>query len=200
MTDIPVEDVESGPTVDTDQTALVHTEDESGTPDPAALGLSLPEDPAEARDALLRALDEARNEASSYLDDLRRVAADFENFRKRVTREQQLLVDRASERVLKAVLPVLDSFDAALSIEAGTETEEKLLGGMRGTHAQLLDILTKEGLEVIFAVGEPFDPELHEAVMSSGDGERLVVSQELRRGYRLHGRVIRATLVALEAE
>lgn len=200
MTDIPVEDVESGPTVDTDQTALVHTEDESGTPDPAALGLSLPEDPAEARDALLRALDEARNEASSYLDDLRRVAADFENFRKRVTREQQLLVDRASERVLKAVLPVLDSFDAALSIEAGTETEEKLLGGMRGTHAQLLDILTKEGLEVIFAAGEPFDPELHEAVMSSGDGDRLVVSQELRRGYRLHGRVIRATLVALEAE
>lgn len=200
MTDIPVEDVESGPTVDTDQAAMVHTEDESGTPDPAALGLSLPEDPAEARDALLRALDEARNEASSYLDDLRRVAADFENFRKRVTREQQLLVDRASERVLKAVLPVLDSFDAALSIEAGTETEEKLLGGMRGTHAQLLDILTKEGLEVIFAAGEPFDPELHEAVMSSGDGDRLVVSQELRRGYRLHGRVIRATLVALEAE
>ena len=197
MTDIPVEDVESGPT---GEAAVVHTEDESGTPDPAALGLSLPDDPAEARDALLRALDEARNEASSYLDDLRRVAADFENFRKRMTREQQLLVDRASERVVKAVLPVLDSFDAALSIEATTETEEKLLGGMRGTHAQLLDVLTKEGLEVIFAVGEPFDPELHEAVMSSGDGERLVVSQELRRGYRLHGRVIRATLVALEAE
>jgi molecular chaperone GrpE len=200
VTDIPIEDVENGPTVETGEAAVVHTEDASGTPDPATLGLSLPDDPAQARDALLRALDEARNEAGSYLDDLRRVAADFENFRKRVTREQQLLVDRASERVLKAVLPVLDSFDAALSIEATTETEEKLLGGMRGTHAQLLDVLTKEGLEVIPAVGEPFDPELHEAVMSSGDGDRLVVSQELRRGYRLHGRVVRATLVALEAE
>lgn len=169
-------------------------------PDPAALGLSLPDDPAEAQTMLLRALDEARNDASSYLDDLRRVAADFENYRKRTTREQQQIVERASERVVKAMLPVLDSLDAALAIEATTETEEKLLGGMRGTQAQLLDVLVKEGLEVIHAAGEVFDPELHEAVMSSGEGDRLVVSQELRRGYRLHGRVIRASLVALEAE
>src|SRR5690606_40091623 len=91
----------------------------------------------------------ARIEAMSYLDDLRRVAADFENCRQRATREQQTTVERAAERVLQAMLPVLDSFDAALNIEAHSESEEKLLGGMRGLHAQLMDVLAKEGLEQI---------------------------------------------------
>lgn len=173
--------------------------DES-VPDPAALGLSLPDDPAEARDALLHAVADAQNDAASYLDDLRRVAADFDNYRKRSQREQQQIVERASERVLVALLPVLDSFDAALAIEPSTEAEHKMLGGMRSTHAQLVDVLAKEGLEAIPAEGEPFDPEVHEAVMSTGEGTTLVVSQEMRRGYRLRGKVIRASLVALEAE
>ena len=94
----------------------------------------------------------------------------------------------------------LDSLDAGLAIEATTETEEKMLGGMRGTYQQLLEVLSKEGLEPIAAAGEPFDPEVHEAVMSTGEGGELIVSQELRRGYRLRGKVIRATLVALEAK
>ena len=97
------------------------------------------------------------------------------------------------------MLPVLDSFDAALAIEPSTETEKKMLGGMRSTYDQLMDVLAKEGLQPIEAAGVPFDPELHEAVMSSGDGD-LVVSQELRRGYLLGGRVLRAALVALESE
>jgi molecular chaperone GrpE len=61
------------------------------------------------------------------------VAADFDNYRKRAMRDQQTIVDRAAERVFSAMLPVLDSFDAALAIEATTETEEKLLRGMRST-------------------------------------------------------------------
>lgn len=170
-----------------------------GPPDPASLGLDLPADKDEAIRVLLEELHSARGEASSYLDDLRRVAADFDNFRKRATREQQITVERASERVLSAMLPVLDSFDAALQIQASTETEEKLLGGMRSTHAQLMDAISKEGLEAIPTWGEPFDPEVHEAVMSSGEGSKLTVSQELRRGYRLRGKVLRAALVALEA-
>jgi molecular chaperone GrpE len=175
-----------------------HGEDE--TPSASALGLDLPQDPGEAQDILLRALDASRQEAASYLDDLRRVAADFDNFRKRATRDQQQVVERASERVVTAMLPVLDSFDAALAIEPSTEVEEKMLGGMRGTFLQLLDVLAKEGLEPIPAVGEPFDPEVHEAVMSTGEGSTHVVSQELRRGYAMRGKVLRASLVALEAE
>lgn len=170
-----------------------------GPPDPATLGIDLPADKDEAIRVLLEELHAARGEASSYLDDLRRVAADFDNFRKRATREQQVTVERASERVLAAMLPVLDSFDAALQISPTTETEEKLLGGMRSTHAQLMDALAKEGLESVPSWGESFDPEIHEAVLSSGDGSKLTVSQELRRGYRLGGKVLRAALVALEA-
>ena len=163
-----------------------------------ALGLDLPDDPNEARQVLLAAVHEARAEAGTYLDDLRRVAADFDNFRKRAVRDQQHIIDRASERVLSNMLPVLDSFDAALAIEATTETEEQLLRGMRSTHAQLMDVLAKEGLEPIQTIGEPFDPEVHEAVMTSGGNGPLIVSQELRRGYTLRGRVLRASLVALE--
>jgi molecular chaperone GrpE len=172
---------------------------DQGPPDPASLGLELPPDKDDAITLLLAELRDARSEATSYLDDLRRVAADFDNFRKRTLREQQGTVERASERVLASMLPVLDSFDAALQIEPRTETEEKLLGGMRGTHAQLMDALAKEGLEPVPTWGVAFDPEIHEAVMSSGDGSRLTVSQELRRGYRLRGKVLRAALVALEA-
>ncbi len=170
-----------------------------GPADPAALGIDLPADKDEAIRLLLEELRTARAEASSYLDDLRRVAADFDNFRKRATREQHVTVERASERVLAAMLPVLDSFDAALQISPTTDTEEKLLGGMRSTHSQLMDALAKEGLESVPSWGEPFDPEIHEAVLSSGDGSKLTVSQELRRGYRLKGRVLRAALVGLEA-
>lgn len=170
-------------------------------PDPSELGLELPAEPEEAIDLLLREVATARADAQSYLDDLRRVAADFDNFRKRATREQQQTIDRAAERVVRELLPVLDSFDAALSIEPSTETEEKLLGGMRSTHAQLMDALAKEGLEPIPTWDEPFDPELHEAVMTVGDGSgRLVVHEELRRGYRLRGRLLRAALVSLTHE
>ena len=181
------------------------SETEGGTPRAAppvltadAMGLDLPDDKGEAIKMLLAELHETRSEATTYLDDLRRVAADFDNFRKRAMRDQQLIVDRAAERVLSAMLPVLDSFDAALAIEPNTETEEKLLGGMRGTHAQLMDVLAKEGLEPIASIGEPFNPEVHEAVMTSGGDGTLIVAQELRRGYRLRGRVLRAALVALE--
>ncbi len=169
-----------------------------GPPDPARLGLQLPEDPAESIDVLLREVATARADAQTYLDDLRRVAADFDNFRKRAIREQQQIVERAAERVVREMLPVLDSFDAALAIDAETETEKKLLGGMRGTREQLMDVLSREGLEEIPTWEEPFDPEIHEAVMSSGDG-RLVVDQELRKGYRLRGKVLRAALVSVRS-
>ena len=167
-------------------------------PSADALGLDLPDDPEEAREVLLAAVAEARSDAGRYLDDLRRVAADFDNYRKRAIRDQQTIVERAAERVLSSMLPVLDSFDAALAIEATSETEHQLLRGMRSTHSQLMDVLAKEGLEAIPSVGEAFDPEVHEAVMTSGGDGPLVVATELRRGYRLRGRVLRAALVALE--
>lgn len=184
---------------------VVHAEvvlDESETqPTAEELGIELPEDHQEAIGLLLLKVKEAREEASTYLDDLKRVAADFDNFRRRALREQAESTQRAAERILVELLPALDSFDAAVAVEASTESEEKLLAGMHRTHDQILSILRNQGLEVVPTLGEPFDPEIHEAVMSPSDGSgRLVVSEELRRGYTLKGRLVRPALVALEYE
>ncbi len=168
-------------------------------PDPHSLGLELPDDKDEAIDMLLVELETARAEAGSYLDDLKRVAADFDNFRKRTTRESATMLDRATEKVVRGLMPVLDTFDAALGAEAKTETEKKLYAGMLNTREQLLDSLEGLGLEVIPTIDEPFDPEIHEPVGAPGGQGDLIVSEELRRGYRLNGKVLRAALVALEA-
>lgn len=163
-------------------------------PTAAELGLELPDDPEEARSLLLRELAEARAEASEYLQSLQRVAAEFDNYRKRVERDQTDNVLRASRRIVESLLPALDAFDAALAYDAQTPAEEKILDGMRGTHSQLMDTLAREGFMPIQAAGEPFDPAVHEAAAGGGDGE-LIVAQELRRGYTLQGRVLRPALV-----
>ncbi|MEX1125638.1 MAG: nucleotide exchange factor GrpE [Acidimicrobiia bacterium] len=166
----------------------------------AARGVDVPEDRDEAVKLLLSLLDESRGEATSYLDDLKRVAADFDNFRKRALREQSATLDRAAERVVRGLLPVLDSFDAALATEAVTDVERRLLTGMIGTREQLLKALEQEGLDVLTTVGEPFDPEIHEPVGAVEGNGPFVVAEELRRGYRLGGKVLRAALVALESD
>jgi molecular chaperone GrpE len=163
------------------------------------LGIDLPDDGDAAQSLLLRHLMEARQEAGEYLESLQRVAADFENYRKRVARDHAATVQRAGERVIKEILPALDNFDAALAYETQTTAEEKILDGIRGTYDALLTALGKEGLERIEAGGAVFDTAVHEAIGGDvgGDGE-LVVSQELRRGYTLAGRVIRPSLVMVE--
>lgn len=182
------------PTIDTAGTEL-RTDDVQPIDLAEHMGLSLPDDPHEANDILLLELAEARQEAGELLVNLQRVAAEFDNYRKRTERDQIENVKRASQRVIESVLPTLDSLEAALSIEATTEAEARMLEGMRGTEALLLEALRAEGCERIEALGEAFDPALHEAVqVSAGDGEQ-VVERELRRGYVMRGRVIRPSLV-----
>jgi molecular chaperone GrpE len=170
------------------------------TPDPHSLGLELPADTDEATDMLLRELATAREEATSYLDDLKRVAADFDNYRKRTTRDNSVMLDRATEKVVQGLMPVLDSFDAALDTEAQTETEKKLYSGMLNTREQLLSALRNEGLEVVPTVDEPFNPEIHEPVGAPDGNGNLIVTEELRRGYRLRGKVLRAALVVVDVD
>lgn len=170
-------------------------------PTAAELGIELPADPEAAIDMLVGLVAEARDEATSYLDDLKRVAADFDNFRRRALREQTESGQRATERLLVELVPVLDTFDAAAAVEVSTPGEEQIAAGMRRTHEQLLTTLHGQGVEVVATTGEAFDPEFHEAVMSPSEGEgRLVVSQEMRRGYTVNGRLVRPALVALEYE
>ncbi len=141
----------------------------------------------------------AREEVVDLRDKLHRMTADFDNYRKRVERDQLRIVTSASERVVKELLPTLDAFDAALAYSPTTESETNLLNGMASTRAQLLDTLSKEGLEPTPGAGVPFDPTIHEAVTGPTDGDGdLVVTQELRRGYTMHGKVVRPALVALD--
>lgn len=166
--------------------------------EPDDLGIELPEEPEEAMQVLLAEIASARSQAESHLDDLRRVAAEFDNFRKRILREQTNQVERASERVVAQLLPVLDSFDLALDHQAGSPPEQKLLDGVERTYRLLMEVLSREGLEVVPAEGHPFDPEVHEAVSAPEDvAGDLTVTEELRRGYRLKGRVLRPALVAV---
>lgn len=171
------------------------------TPPPTAeeLGLVLDDDPTIAVEQLIVEVANSRRAADERLHDLKRVAADFENFRRRSQRDQMETTQRAAEQVVARLLPALDSFDAALGVETSTEAEAKMMGGMVRTHQQLLTILEGLGLTVIAAVGETFDPTLHEAVTSPAEGEGdLIVGQELRRGYLLKERLVRPALVALE--
>ncbi|MEX0825510.1 MAG: nucleotide exchange factor GrpE [Acidimicrobiia bacterium] len=162
-----------------------------------SIDLELPDDPDQAVDMLIAELSDARTAAESHLDDLKRVAADFENYRKRANREREEIMIRASERLVTDLLPVLDSLEAALAAEV--DGGVRLLVGVRNTQQQMLDILTAHGLEPITAQGQPFDPNLHEAISGGGDGH-LVVVAEVRRGYSFNGRVIRPALVQVAAE
>ena len=200
MSELKAEQQGQGAEVEAEPVDALPVELPDQTPDPHSLGLELPDDPEEAIALLLREVAEARDDASTYLDDLKRVAADFDNYRKRSMRESATMVDRAAERVIRNLMPVLDTFDAGLTIEAKTDSERQLYSGLINTRQQLLKALEAEGLEVIPTIGESFDPEVHEPVGAPGGEGKLVVSDELRRGYTLHGKVLRAALVSLEAE
>lgn len=161
--------------------------------------MELPEDPAAAVPVLISALVNTQAEAAGYLETMQRVAAEFDNFRKRAARERDEIVDRASQRVIERLLPTLDSFDAALAYQAQTDTEKKLLSGMADTHRLLMEALAIDGFAPIEASGVPFDPAVHEAVTGpTEEGEGDLVVREMRRGYTLGGRVVRAALVAVE--
>jgi molecular chaperone GrpE len=135
-------------------------------------------------------------ERDEHLDDLKRVAADFENYRKRVVRDQASLAARAHERLVKEMLPVLDDLERALSA-AEEHQEAKLEEGVRLVHRELQEALAKEGLEEIGTNGH-FDPHVHEALLSQpselDDGAILEV---LQKGYRLGDRVLRPARVVV---
>ncbi len=195
LIDLSTPELLAGEGEQTEGVEVMPAEEEVAVP-PATI--ELPEDPAEAVPVLLAALAAAEADANGYLETMQRVAAEFDNFRKRSARERDEIIDRASQRLIERLLPTLDSFDAALAYQAQTEAEEKLLAGMADTHRLLMEALGVDGFEAIEATDVPFDPAVHEAVTGpggEGDGELLVT--EMRRGYTLRGRVVRAALVAV---
>ena len=144
----------------------------------------------------------AKAEAMEYLDHLRRLQAEFDNYRKRVMREQTEAVERAATPAILRLLEVLDDFELALMAATEKPDFDRFLHGVELVYAKLADALKSEGLERIAAEGAPFDPERHEALMQTGagDGEKLIVADVLRPGYTLRGRVIRPAGVRVHRE
>lgn len=145
-------------------------------------------------------LEAAREEARSHLEHLQRLQADFDNFRKRADREQARAVDLAARPVMERMLEVLDDFEMAFAALPGDgPTPEGFRRGMELLYAKLVESLRTEGLERIAALGEPFDPTVHEALMQTGDGDSdPVVAEVFRQGYRLNGTVLRPASVRVE--
>jgi molecular chaperone GrpE len=143
--------------------------------------------------ALMDELKLARRERDEYLDDMRRMKAELENSRKRQEKERTRLTQLASERLVRELLPVLDNLERAL------EAEGDIREGVAATLDQLISILGREGLTPVPSDGEPFDPAVHEAVMSqpSEEHEEDTVIQTFERGYTLSGRPIRAAKVVV---
>jgi molecular chaperone GrpE len=171
-----------------------------------AVGELIEEGPAEVAEAAGRDLQaelvKAQGEAERHLDDLRRLKADFENYRKRVLREQTARAQSASQALVTKLLPVLDHFELAMTALAaengkGSGDLDKMRKGVEMVLGELRDVLRAEGLEPIEAEGKPFDPQRHEAVASveAGDEEPGTVVGVVRAGYELHGRVIRPAMV-----
>ncbi|ASS98803.1 nucleotide exchange factor GrpE [Geobacillus thermocatenulatus] len=126
-----------------------------------------------------------------------RLYADFENFRRRTRQEMEAAEKYRAQSLASDLLPVLDNFERALKIEADNEQAKSILQGMEMVYRSLLDALKKEGVEAIEAVGKPFDPYLHQAVMQAeAEGyEPNTVVEELQKGYKLKDRVLRPAMV-----
>jgi molecular chaperone GrpE len=145
---------------------------------------------------LAERLAEVERERDEHLDDLKRVAAEFENYRKRVARDQQGLAARAHERLVKELLPVLDDLERAL-LAAAEHEEAKLEEGVRLVHRELQEALAKEGLSEIETNGR-FDPHVHEALLSQpSDKEEGAILDVLQKGYRLGDRILRPARVVV---
>jgi len=143
-------------------------------------------------------LAEVTRQRDEYLDALQRLKAEFDNYRKRAAREQSDLVARASERLVKALLPVLDDLERAL--DAAEQHEEATLeDGVRLVQRALADALAKEGLVEIATDGK-FDPHTQEALLTQpSEADEGEVVQVLQKGYRLGDRVLRPARVVVSA-
>lgn len=168
---------------------------EPAAPEPAAEAAPAAEAdavPAAEVEALRAELEEARRQAAEYRDHLQRLQAEFDNYRKRVLKEQSRAVERAAEPLVRRLLEVLDEFELALMAAEDRPDFDRFLHGVELVYAKLVEALKAEGLERIEALGKPFDPAEHEALMQAGEGDgEPVVADVLRQGYKLRGHVIR---------
>ena len=128
-----------------------------------------------------------------------RLRADYDNLARRTRLDREAAEKYRAQTLLTDLLPVIDNLDRALLAEANVEEPSSLYKGVDMVYRQLLDATAREGLQVIEAVGQPFDPNVHQAVMQESDSEQQpgVILKELQKGYKLKDRVLRPSMVSV---
>ena len=155
---------------------------------------------AAKKQAKLNKKEEALKEQIEQLEDrVKRQMAEFENFRKRTEREKQTMFETGAKSVIEKVLPIVDNFERGLNTVPEESKEDPFVDGMNRVYKQLLTELDNIGVKPIEAVGQEFDPNLHNAVMqvASEEYESGVVAQELQKGYTYRDSVVRHSMVAV---
>jgi molecular chaperone GrpE len=152
---------------------------------------------ASAENRLQEEIERLKEEAASYYDQYLRSLAEAENIRKRALREKEEYVKFAAVPVIKKVLLVMDDLERALTMSESNRDFDALYKGLQMIAKRMEDLIQEEGVEAIEAVGKPFDPQFHQPLMveASSDHPENTVMEELQKGYVLHGRVIRPSLV-----
>jgi len=160
----------------------IEPEEESAEAEEAPVAEVMEEVPSE--------LEKAQQEANDLRDEMLRMRAETDNLRKRLQREKQDSVQFANERLIKQLIPIFENLDRAL--KAPDTNIESLKEGVQLTSNQLLALFKKENVEPIQAVGEPFDPSVHEVLsqIESNDHNENTVIEECSKGYRMNGRVL----------
>lgn len=158
----------------------------------AAAEAEAPDEDAAALKAQVESLKAALEEKDNRV---KRLQADFENFRRRTSKEREELANVVTQDLLKSMLPILDNFDRAMAAEQ--KDNESFQKGVEMIYTQLNETLKNAGLELIDTAGQKFDPNFHQAVMrvENPDLEDDTITQELQKGYIVKGRVIRPSMV-----
>lgn len=139
------------------------------------------------------ALAQLQADLERFRDLALRSQADFDNFRKRAAREKEEAIKYANITLLERLIPILDNFELGISAARGDAKSSPILAGMEMVSKQLTDFLTECGVQPIDAAGQPFDPNLHEAIAqeASDEAEEGTVLRQMRRGYKLKERLLR---------
>lgn len=145
---------------------------------------------------LVKMLEEKQKEFDDLSQRYLRLAADFENFRRRTRQEMEEVRRTAAERLLQEIIPILDNFERAIA-SARTMFPDNVVTGIDMIYRQLWNVLSQEGLQAVESTGKPFDPQYHEAFeqVETDEFPDGTVTEEIQKGYLLHGKVIRPALV-----
>lgn len=152
------------------------------------------EEPEIVETNLIGELELERSRSAEYLDQAQRTRAELINYRRRMEQEMQVTRRYAAEHVIARLLPVIDDFHRAIDAVPQSDRENPWVQGMLLIERKMWSVLESEGVKPIEAVGKPFDPSMHEAVSVESDGGNIVV-EEFQRGYMLHDRLIRPSMV-----